>query len=1379
MMLRSFFNHQSLFLQWSIACMVWLGIDAHPPVNKVKKEGDMFSCILTDLKVDHLSYTEILHHKNPVLSWKIELRPNKANGSSTIGSTVHTHSPAFNLVQESYQILAATRPELLKEGAADLWNSGRIVTAASNNIRYQGVVPKPTQKVYWKVKVWMHGQKNPIEEQSSWRMGLYHYNDWKGRWIGLNEVFPWESADTSSNLSARYFRKTFSCNKPIREAIYYTAAGGLQINYLNGVKLGDAAFAPHPTDFSKDILYQGFDVTKLIQLGENVLGSVLGSGRFFAMRQHTKPFKNKSFGLPRFLSQLKIEYADGTIAWVISDDSWMATASGPVRAQNEYDGEFYDAEFDLGNWTLSSWKDSSSSRWKPADLMQDPGGERRPMLSPAMKVMQTLKAVSVKKQEGSPEKHPSFIFDFGQNLSGRIRMKYKAAFPAKTRIQFRYAESLQENGGLFLANLRDAKNTDHYWSGKEGLVDWAPSFVYHGFRFVEVVGLPEYLIQDPAFSLEAEMIYDGLAQVGSMVSGHPLLNQIHKNAFWGIASNYKGIPVDCPQRNERQPWLGDRNEISRGEAFLFQNHLFYRKWLRDILSAQKEDGAIPDVAPAFWHYYSDNMTWPGTFLQVVDLLEKHFGDQQVVLEYYPAMNKWMRYMADRYLTANGVLNKDSYGDWCAPPADMEAARGKSADKKYPSTFIATAYFSHYAHQMEGYAKRWGKQEDIDFYRKAADKSKKASAAMLKLSEASLTDLLLAWQFNLVTAAQREQLKLAIEQNIVVKNKGHLSTGLIGTQWLMRTLQEMGRQDLAFQLATNTSYPSWGYMLEEGATTIWELWNGNTAHPRMNSQNHVMLLGDLLTWMYERTGGIRLENHAASHLIRLQPTPVVQMKQMEVKTETAFGPIRSAWQIGEPLHFTWKIDVPVNCVAQIKIPLAVLKGGHTGPLSNSNWEKYKSLSPIAFSEKVMLLQVNGQSLSKWVQTESTKLLAQSTLLKRAGVSALPSLQQDGFYLVLGSGSYEFKSELLDESTLTKETSASKNKVPSGPVVLRNFLYEEAKFPSCHSGTLEETPTGLVAAFFGGTRERHPDVEIYFCRQTDRGWTSPVSIANGIQTDGTRLPTWNPVLYQVKNGPLLLFYKIGPKPSEWWGMVKESTDGGLNWSTPKRLPDGLIGPVKNKPVLLSNGILLAPSSTEGKGWKLHMERSKDQGITWEKQAPIPGGLVYEPQQGVVRWIAPSDTAGKKNVSSIDAIQPSVLFHGGDTLQVIARSRNRALMQSWSYDLGKTWQPLKPLSLPSNNSGTDAVTLSDGRQALVYNHVLPPGREAKGLRTPLNLALSKDGINWSAVLILEDSPISQYSYPCIIQGKDGMIHILYTWRRQKMQYVKIDPNLLPELK
>ena len=332
-------------------------------------------------------------------------------------------------------------------------------------------------------------------------------------------------------------------------------------------------------------------------------------------------------------------------------------------------------------------------------------------------------------------------------------------------------------------------------------------------------------------------------------------------------------------------------------------------------------------------------------------------------------------------------------------------------------------------------------------------------------------------------------------------------------------------------------------------------------------------------------------------------------------------------------------------------------------------------------------------------------------------------------------------------------AKKNAKLGEPVLHSEFLYDSAPFPECHAAAIAETPKGLVAAFFGGTKERNPDVCIYVCRK-DKGsdrWTRPVNVANGIQDPKLRYPCWNPVLYQAPQGDLLLFYKVGPSPSTWKGWMIRSEDGGVSWSSPHALPEGFLGPIKDQPVRLKDGTLLCPSSTEGHGWKIHFELTKDDAKNWKMATPVPAS------------------------DSLKAIQPTILLQKDGSILALCRSQNRAILSTVSHDNGHSWSSLEPIALPNNNSGIDGVTLADGQQLLVYNHVLPPPGETKGERSPLNVAVSPDGHTWYAALVLEDDHEGQYSYPTVIQSADGHVHIVYTWRRKKIKYVEIDPSRL----
>lgn len=320
-----------------------------------------------------------------------------------------------------------------------------------------------------------------------------------------------------------------------------------------------------------------------------------------------------------------------------------------------------------------------------------------------------------------------------------------------------------------------------------------------------------------------------------------------------------------------------------------------------------------------------------------------------------------------------------------------------------------------------------------------------------------------------------------------------------------------------------------------------------------------------------------------------------------------------------------------------------------------------------------------------------------------------------------------------------------------LVKSEFLFEQAPHAQCHASTIAETKSGLVAAWFGGTKEGNPDVGIWLSRQEDGRWTQPVEVADGRQSDGMKYPAWNPVLFQPKTGPLLLFYKAGPSPKGWWGMLTTSGDEGKTWSPPRRLPNGISGPIKNKPVQLANGDLLCPSSTEDQGWRVHFERTPDLGATWTRTEPVNDG------------------------NEIAAIQPSILFHPGTRLQALGRTQQGRIFEIWSADGGLTWGEMSLTSLPNNNAGTDAVTLADGRQLLVYNHVTNSEGKKGGPRSPLNVAVSRDGKTWQAALVLEEEPHKEFSYPAVIQTRDGLVHITYTYRREKIKHVVIDPAKL----
>ncbi|GAB3417160.1 glycoside hydrolase family 78 protein [Niabella aquatica] len=813
-----------------------------------------------------------------------------------------------NVKQTSYEIIVASSKANAEKNIGDVWSSGVVNTDDAVLIPFQGKGLLPNRYYYTKVKVTTNKGDAVWSKPAFFTVGFVNPSSWKAKWIGYDKAFPWDSVSQWSRLSARYYRKEFSVAKKIKKAFVNIVGLGMYELMINGKKMGDAVLAPAPTDYRKSVLSNTFDVTEHITNGANAVGVVLGNGRFFTMRQDYKPHKINNFGFPKLLFQLDLIYEDGSSQTIVSDQTWKFTANGPIRTNNEYDGEEYDAIKELGNWSVAGYADN---KWMKAALVKAPEGKITPQPNQPMKVMQKIKPVALKKLNSEV-----YILDMGQNFSGWIQIKVKGKKGDK--VKMRFAESLQPGGELYVANLRDARVTDIYTLKGGGEETWHPVFVYHGFRYVEITGWPGEPVID---NFEGHMVYDKMQTTGQLVTSNTTINQIVKNAWWGIASNYKGMPVDCPQRNERQPWLGDRAQGAYGESFLFSNASLYAKWLDDIRESQTAEGAIPDVAPAYWNYYSDNMTWPGTYILVADMLHHQFGDKQSIIKHYPYMKKWMMYMKNKYIK-NFIVTKDKYGDWCVPPEDLKMIRSQDSTRTTKGELLATAYYYRLLEIMERFAVIAGNTNDTGVYgnlRKSirtAFNKKFYHESAGGYDNGTVTANLLPLYFGIVEETNKQRVFESIMKKLEADNM-HISTGVIGTQWLMRGLTRCGRPDAALTLASNKTYPSWGYMIENGATTIWELWNGNTANPQMNSQNHIMLLGDLLIWMFESLGGIKAAAPGFRE-IEMNPSFVEELDNVKASYRSVYGDIKSEWS-QKSGKIKWSIEVPANTSAIISLP----------------------------------------------------------------------------------------------------------------------------------------------------------------------------------------------------------------------------------------------------------------------------------------------------------------------------------------------------------------------------------------------------------------------------------------------------------------------------
>lgn len=814
-----------------------------------------------------------------------------------------------DVMQTAYQIEVADSEKALQIGSGLVWNSGRVETDQSLLVEYAGTPLESGQKYYWRVTVWTSTGDKAQSSVRHWLMALLDSSDWKADWIGLNDSTNLKLDGERTILPARYLRKEFELQSQPKRAVLYVSGVGSSVCYMNGERIGNDVFGPLPTWYDASVSYLTYDVTSLVKSGTNAIGVALGNGRYLSMRANGMI----GFGLPRLMAQLNIEYDNDETVSVVSDESWKVTNQGPITANNEFDGEEYDARLNLGKWTESGYNDFG---WQPAERMGSPKGKLVAQLSPSLKVMEEIKPISVKSVGDG-----KYIVDMGQNMVGIQQVKLRGR--KDKLITMRFAEVLKDNGTeLYLDNLRSALVTDIYTPASDGEFVWEPLFVYHGFRFMEISGL-DY---EPAVAdFIGKVVYDEMATNGTFETSEELINKLYKNAYWGIRGNYRGMPTDCPQRDERLGWLGDRTTGAYGESFVFGNALMYKKWLVDIEESMNENGSISVVSPRYWTIFHDDVTWPAAYFYVANMLYQQFGDDSSIRQRYPSMKRWISHMTETKMK-NYILVKDEYGDWCMPPESPELIHSEDPTRKTNGEVLSTTMFYSILQLMAKFAQMNGLPEDAEEYAVLALKIKDVynkkffDPRAAQYDNNTVTANLLSLRFGLVPEGYEEKVFANIMKKTEIDHKGHVSAGVIGIQHLMRGLTEHGGLELAYKIVTNDTYPSWGYMIKKGATTIWELWNGDTANPAMNSRNHVMLLGDLLIWFYEDLAGIKNASSSAGfkHIL-LEPVFPEKLNYVNASYVSPYGRIESFWK-RDGNKLVWNIEIPANTTAMLRLPL---------------------------------------------------------------------------------------------------------------------------------------------------------------------------------------------------------------------------------------------------------------------------------------------------------------------------------------------------------------------------------------------------------------------------------------------------------------------------
>ena len=826
--------------------------------------------------------------------------------------------------------------------AAQMYDVKNTLLAGSNTIAVEvsnfGESPNPAGLIGVLHVVYENGKELIVQTDKTWnseygvKSGFHEKtfddSDWKPACeIATHGDGPWGEVKVGADrisLPARYLKKPFTPEGgTIKRATAYISGLGYYELYLNGKKVGDHVLDPVLTDYDKRVPYATYEIDpKSFNTRHNAIRVILGNGRYYAPRL-TDPTTTRTFGNPKLLFQMVIEYTNGKKQVIASDESWRITTEGPIRDNNDYDGEIYDARKEIPDYDdldINKVLSPYYKLFKDVQLVEAPKGKLVSQMMPPMRITEEIKPKSV------TEIRPGvWVYDFGQNFVGWCRLKVKG--PVGSEVMLRHAETLQtdgdEKGMLYVANLRGAKCRDIYiLKGMFGSEVYEPRFTYHGFRYAELTGFPGKPDLD---TLTGCVVGTDLPIVGSFECSNPLINKIYKNIEWGIRGNYLSIPTDCPQRDERQGWQGDRAGEALGEMYIFDNATLYSKWMIDIEDSQREDGNVSDVCPNFWPLYGSNVTWPSAFIIIPNSLQQMYGDDRPIKLHYEAMKKWMAHIAT-FIREDGTLDKDNYGDWCVPPEKPEMIHSQDPARKTVPGILATSYYIKDLQLMAQFAEMLGKESEAAEFNKRANEMTVAfnkrfyNAEKGQYDNGTQTSCVLPLAFGLVPSEDEEKVFQTLVKNIENVTDNHIGTGLVGGQWLNNVLKRYGRNDIAYKFVSNNDYPSWGYMVENGATTIWELWNGNTADPAMNSGNHVMLVGDLVIWLYQNVAGIPAIENAQNGKLIYMPQPGGGLTYAKASYDSIYGMIMSSWVI-EDSKFKYDVTVPVGQQGFIILPVS--------------------------------------------------------------------------------------------------------------------------------------------------------------------------------------------------------------------------------------------------------------------------------------------------------------------------------------------------------------------------------------------------------------------------------------------------------------------------
>jgi len=813
--------------------------------------------------------------------------------------------------QRAYQIQAASSAELLAQDAPELWDTA-MVTSSAQLVPYAGPDLHSGQRVWWRVRVW-DGQDHsgPFTEPTWFEMGLLSPGDWHAAWIG------WPGG---WNGRALYFRRPVVIDKPVKRARAYVAGLGYYELRLNGRKVSDHVLDPGTTSYDKRVFYVTYDVTPYLHDGANVLAAIVGHGWY---------------GTPKLMLQLHIDFEDGTSVRILDQDPTWQVGTGPIVQDSIFDGEHYDARLECPGWDeaqvqrpahAQSSLDAEPNRattvtWMRPHIVDPPGG--RLVAQP----LEPIRVVDTLSPERVTEPRPGIVvYDLGQNIAGWAQLRVRGR--RGQQVVLRFAESLYPDGSVNQENLRSADATDTYTlrgsdtdpAGDGDVEIWEPRFTYHGFRYIQVEGYPG--APGPG-AVIGRLVRSDTASAGKFTCSNELVNRIHRMVWWTEATNQHSIPTDCPQRDERMGWLNDLGARTEEALYNFDMARFFAKWVADIHDAQDPaTGAITDTAPYRWGSRPADPV-SVSYLLIPWMLYQHYGDTATMAAHYDGLKAWVDFLTSQ--ARDHIVSYSYYGDWAPPVGESrDGSAGTSAvSRNTPGELISTGYYCYSARLLSQMAEVLGRKDDAHNY--AGIAADIATAYHTRFYDPQMGGYgtnnqacnAFSLYMNLVPAPQKARVIESLVHDVLDLHDGHLTTGNLCTKYILEVLTDSGHVDVAYQIATQETYPSWGYMLSHGATTVWERWEHATGSG-MNSHNHPMY-ASVGSWFYKALAGINLDPAKPGFgVIHIRPHIAGDLTHASATLQTVRGPVSSAWRLdGETL--TLEVAIPAGSIAHVSVP----------------------------------------------------------------------------------------------------------------------------------------------------------------------------------------------------------------------------------------------------------------------------------------------------------------------------------------------------------------------------------------------------------------------------------------------------------------------------